>query len=372
MTIRVTVMEENLRPGFERLLIEAWGQTWSADYAVDLIRWRYYERAALGQTWVAIDGTSCVAILDSYLRPYLLNGSRVLVREPCDWFCLPEYRPRGVGVLLMKRLMDCDEPMLSIGGTPPTLAILPRLRWTRLPEVTKLVLPLRVRDFAATALRKWWPAQEPLARLVPGKIPYRWPKRPIRPHEAAHVVEWTPGTPLPVLRGAQDGLVELIEQADADWIAGMPRWLAQAVGLVFFLGEEPVGFTLSQIEPSAAGLDACLVHVQLSDHAQPLVNWIIAETASNLAARGVGIIRCLASSPSKIAALEMAGFFRTTPRPSYWWQRDREPAPTQLDAGYLRADDAVPLAALRGRHLGAPPARAGRADRSAASTSRPR
>src|SRR5271166_4523750 len=37
----------------------------------------------------------CVATLDSMLRPYLLDGQHILVRETADWYCVPRLRSRA-------------------------------------------------------------------------------------------------------------------------------------------------------------------------------------------------------------------------------------------------------------------------------------
>lgn len=350
MGLRLARLDEVMRPAFERLLAEAWEENWGAGRAAELVAWRYYDRDPPGDTWVATDGAACVAMLDSYLRPFLLDGRRVMVRETCDWYSLPKYRPLGVGVHLMRRMMAYPEPMLSIGGTEPTLAILPRLRWRPLPQVTKMVLPLRLRDLAANLLRTWRPGREGLARAIPRVIPFRQVPRAALPQPAPRVEEWRPGMALP-LPAAEGGLVELAEAGDLGWLRRMPPWLAQPFGLVFLLGDRPVGFSFSQVETSATGIEACLVHLQLARDAEDLAQWVVAETASRLSARGVGMIRCLASTPAKVAALERSGFVRTRPRPAFWWQKDGAPPPGRLDAGYLRADDAMPFATLRARRL---------------------
>ena len=66
-----------------------------------------------------------------------------MVRETCDWFCLPEYRAFGVGLHLMRRMMAKPEPILVIGGTTYTRDLLPRLKWTRLPDVGNYLLVFR-------------------------------------------------------------------------------------------------------------------------------------------------------------------------------------------------------------------------------------
>jgi hypothetical protein len=361
MGFRLTQLNETNRPAFEALLVQAWAQNWGPDLARALIRWRYYDRPSGGGTWLAWNDGQCVAMLDSFVRPYLLDGRRIVVREGSDWYCQPKYRPLGLGVRLMREMMACPEPMIAIGGSAATVAMLPRLRWARLPDVQKYVLPIKARGLAGTLLRNRWPAGEGYARAIPGFIPVRRPRRrPAPPLGVARIAEWRPGTP-PILPLPQrQGLVQLLDQVDQDWIARMPPGVAQLLGLAFFLDERPVGFSLSQIEPAVTGFDGCIVHLQAADQRlaarqeQAVMDWVVAETASRLAARGVGIIRCTASSPEKGAALRNTGFVAAGLLPSYWWPKAGMPTPTGIDAGYLRADDAIPLPALRGRHRARP------------------
>jgi hypothetical protein len=354
MALRLTQLNETNRPAFETLLAHSWQQNWGPELARALVRWRYYDRPCGGGTWLAVNDGQCVAMLDSFVRPYLLDGRRVSVREGGDWYCLPKYRPLGLGIRLLREMLACPEPVLSIGGSATTVEILPRLRWTRLPDVQKFVLPIKARGLAGNLIRGRWPAGEVYARAIPGFIPLRPPRRAPAPSSGkGRVAEWGPaaraGLPLP----QHEGLVQLLEQGHLEWMARMPSDVAQLLGLSFFLDDTPVGFSLSQIEPAMTGLDGCIVHLQISDPAQSVADWIVAETASRLAARGVGMVRTLASSPEKVSALRKAGFVGRGPLAAYWWPKPGAPAPTQIDAGYLRADDAMPFSALHGRHIGA-------------------
>jgi hypothetical protein len=353
MALRLTQLNETNRPAFEMLLAHSWRQNWGPELADALVRWRYYERPSGGGTWLALNDGQCVAMLDSFVRPYLLDGRRVLVREGGDWYCLPKYRPLGLGIRLLREMLACPEPILSIGGSATTVEILPRLHWARLPDVQKFVLPIKARGLAGTLLRSRWPAGEAYANAIPGFIPLRPPRRAPPPCGVGHVAEWRPATPagLPVPR--HDGLVQLLEQPHLEWMARIPRDVAKMLGLSFFLDDRPVGFSLSQVEPAMTGFDGCIVHLQIAHPAQEVADWIVAETASHLAARGVGIIRSLASSPEKVTALRKAGFVGRGPLPAYWWPKNGAPPPSEIDAGYLRADDAMPFPALHGRHLGA-------------------
>jgi len=353
MALRLTRLDEANRPAFEALLVQAWRQNWDPDLARALIRWRYYDRPSGGGTWLACNDGQCVAMFDSFLRPYLLDGRRILVREGCDWYCLPKYRPLGIGIRLMREMMACPEPLISIGGSAATREILPRLHFTRLPDVQRYVLPIKARCLAGALLRGRWPEGERYATAIPDFIPLSSPRpAPAPPLGRGRVAEWRPGTPAALPIPASPGLVQILEQADQDWFARMPPGIAEALGLVFFLDDTPVAFSLSQIEPTITGFDGCIVHLQIDHPAQAAADWVLAETAWRLAARGVGMIRCLASSPQKIRALRNAGFVAREALPSYWWPKPDVPTPTASDLGYLRADDALPLPALHGRRLG--------------------
>ncbi len=78
--IRFTQLDAGTRSAFETLLREIWQhQTWCAKLAQDVVQWRYVDRSNNSATWLAMEGDTCVATLDSMLGPYLLDGQRILV-----------------------------------------------------------------------------------------------------------------------------------------------------------------------------------------------------------------------------------------------------------------------------------------------------
>src|ERR1051325_3382040 len=101
--VHLKQLDETNRAQFEQLLQEMWEQNWCNEIAEQIVEWRYYSRPAGAVTWLAMKQGHCVGMLDSMLRPYLLHGRRVLIRETADWYCTPEQRPFGVGLWLLRQ-----------------------------------------------------------------------------------------------------------------------------------------------------------------------------------------------------------------------------------------------------------------------------
>ena len=333
MALRMERLEDTTGVAFEELLAQAWGQNWGPRFARELVEWRYYQRPSRRDTWLAMDGKHALPSSTSSCGPTFLTDLPLRSARPATGFALRRTAPSGIGIRPMRQMMAYPEPILSIGGTEATLAILPRLGWQPLAEVQSYVLPVKMRNLAGTWLRRNWPTHEAIANAIPNFIPFHLPRRAPPPLGCvARTEEWQPGTAIPMPLPERQGLVQILEQADQDWIAKMPPWLARPLGLLFFAGENLVGFSLSQLEPAVSGFDGCIVHLQTAHETQPVVDWIVGETAWRLATRGAGIVRCYASSAAKIAALEKAGFSRWMPRPSYWWHREGTLAPRLIDA----------------------------------------
>src|SRR5262245_5000123 len=107
--LRYTLLDPSLRRGFETLLQETWQQNWSGPLAEQIVQWRYFDRPPGAVTWLAMEDDMCVGMIDSMLRPYLLNGERILVRETADWYCTPAYRKYGVGMWLLRKLRQYSQ-----------------------------------------------------------------------------------------------------------------------------------------------------------------------------------------------------------------------------------------------------------------------
>ena len=87
------------------------------------------------------------------------------------------------------------------------------------------------------------------------------------------------------------------------------------------------------------------MHLQISNLAQPVTDWIVSATARRLSQAGAGLVRCRASIPQMVTALRTAGFIGARPELAFWGTKEHAPTPSVIDVGYLRADDALPFAA---------------------------
>ena len=105
------VLDPSLRVPFELLLKQTWQQNWFGPLAEQIVDWRYFDRPPGSLTWVAMEDDACVGMIDSMVRPYLLDGQRIMVRETADWYCAPAYRKFGVGLWLLRKLQIYPEPV---------------------------------------------------------------------------------------------------------------------------------------------------------------------------------------------------------------------------------------------------------------------
>jgi|SRR5208337_297961 len=246
--IRFTQLDAGTRPAFETLLREiGQHQTWCAKLAQDVVQWRYFDRSNNSATWLAMEGDTCVATLDSMLRPYPLDGQRILVRETADWYCVSRLRLRALGLRLMLHLKMYPESVFVLGGSPTNVNLLSKMPgWTPLPPAVSFVLPVRARGLVANWVRRqtWW-SRERLTRAIPACIPVKIPRK-IRTPPGATWRFLTPNDMVPVSIPDRSGLVQLCEQEHWAWFAQQPPDLARPLGVEFLIDGAVMGFALMQ------------------------------------------------------------------------------------------------------------------------------
>ncbi len=342
MSITIIPLSEADHAGVLQLLATFWQRDWTEKLMEDYFAWRYGRRGS-GETLVACDGGRCVGILDSFIRPYWIDGRKEPVRETCDWFCLPEYQALGVGLHLMRRMMAKPEPILLLGGSKTTLDLTPRLKWARLPNAERFLLLVSARNAAARLAHRLGRCGVALARIVPDTRLVRRIRHRPPPSASANVQRREFGA-------AIEGVASIIphdfapwlDASTLDWLASAPEVLGEFVSLSFFDDHKLVGISVSRLQKLAFGSEAQIVHVHAERLA--LIGWIVSETVHHLIGCGAGAVACETSCPATSGALGALGFVRRRPVQAHWWHaRERAPAGV-LNLTALRADDALGFA----------------------------
>jgi hypothetical protein len=338
MSITLVPLSEADHASLCELLVRRWECDWSAELVESYYAWRYRARAS-GETLVAYDRARCIAILDSFVRPYWIAGRCELVRETCDWFCLPEYRVAGVGLHMLRRMMGKSEPILSIGGAEMTLDLLFRLKWVQLRGLDNFLLLISSRTAAGLIVRHLSRRHAGVVGIVPDVRLVRRLQRLPPPSVNAQVRARTLGEE-PDTSGV--GYYVFAPQLDTsllDWLACAPALLGKFILLSFLCDGVSMGVSISRLQMLDCGCKAEIVH--LHTVRPEVIDWMVSETVHHLIERGAGAILCRASCPITGAALSMLGFARRPPIPIYWWPANKQPPPGIWHLTSLRADDAL-------------------------------
>jgi hypothetical protein len=322
----------------ELLVKMIWKRHWDEQLSQSYFSWRYGARG-VGQTLVACDGGSPVGIIDSFIRPYWISGRRQLVRETCDWFCLPEYRRLGVGLHLMRRMMRNPEPIIVIGGTDDTQNLLPRLQWKRLPDLGNFILGISARTIVGLIAHRRWRRGIKVACVIPDvplvrRVPHLAPsctKSEVR----VRALDDSDEAP----KLAPYAIAPALDAELLNWLAVAPALLGQFLLLNFFCGGELVGISVNRLEKFSFGCISQIVHFHATSF--DILDWMASATVHNLIERGVGVILCHTSCPTTASALSKLGFWRRKQIPAFCWPGDKLPQHEILHLSSLRADDAL-------------------------------
>ncbi len=326
-----------------RLLMEPlWARNWDENFADTLFQWRFREFSQ-NEVLLAYDADRPIGILASYTRSYLLRGEPVMVREPSDWYCLPEYRCFGVGVHLMTALMDRPEPLLAIGGTEGAQGVLLGLGWSRLPDdVISYALPLTAKSLVSK-----------LSRSLPFQLPSKlgatrvgawhlWPRVRRRVRGAMTWRGRSNGKPAtPVIPGSFYDLLPFIGEHEISWLQDAPPEMGS-----FFVLKSPCGdgaesivigrlYTLNNLRY------ARLIHFHTGDASESAYSGALNAALVYVNDHGADLVQSRASSPLLRRALEAHGFIATGQTATYWFSSTIQAPVGSTHLTFLRGDDAI-------------------------------
>jgi Acetyltransferase (GNAT) family len=337
VSISFALLDSSNAPSAHALLRQWWRQNWSEEFSDKFFAWRYLARP-WGETLLAFDKGRCVGILDSFLRTYLLFGRRITVRETCDWFCTPEYRPQGLGLRLMRKLMINPEPIIVVGGEQTTQSLLPRLKFERLPDVSNCFLPISVKAFMAMKLHRLGHG-EALTRFIPSRLTLTRPRRmmPLLSGEVrVSAREVAPPPP-----GEAYALASVLAKETLEWQTAAPEEIGILIALNFLVDDVLVATSMSRVERHEEGMRAKVLHLQCAAPSSPIIDWAVSETVQHLVKRGAVFISCWSSCPLMSAALQRVGFRAGSPRPVFWWPAQTRSLCGAMHLTMARADDAL-------------------------------
>lgn len=344
MSIEYTKVEPAGRQAFYDTLMTFWDQRWEKTFQEEFLDWRYARRTQ-GETLVALSGSKCIGLIDTFIRPYRIGGQEVLVREPCDWYCLPGNR--GVGMRLMKWLISQQEPLLGVGLPKAAIAIAPRLNWKHLLDTHDFVLPITARRLAAAVLRKAKLGSGSVTRYFPRGIRLRpdsaWAQyRALDGSVEELAADHWPGEGWPdAQHGEGYALTPVVTRSYVQWLASGPVSLGKVACLAFRVAGTLVGLTICRIEASKIGRKARLIHLQSSEPNVKWLQWMIAENITLASGLEAESFHCRSSCPAINAALASLGFRRTASEAVMVSFGELAIPSGPVNMTFLRGDDAM-------------------------------
>ncbi len=342
MTIKIERLCADHLPAVRLLRQSQSTDNWPQELSEQFFRWRYSAREQ-ADTLLAFDGDRCIAMLDSSSHLYRYGDEFIRVREPCEWLCLPEYRPVGLGLRLMRMFMKEPEPMFAMAGTWMTQDILPLMGWQKLPDTTNYSLPLTSGALVDSLLgRLHVPRGKLRTRLAHTLSIPVWHRRSAAAIEDGVISEYRAGDPLPLVEPSADyALACMCSQWERAWLEKAPRDMGKFLWLVGYADDKPIGLTISRLFERNGACEANLLHVQASQNSAEHYAWLVTETSKILAKGGAAKVACRALCPTFSAALKRIGFVERSRTPAFWWGKGSSSLSGPLHLTMWRGDEAI-------------------------------
>jgi hypothetical protein len=331
----------NMVQDIKRFVISTfWHRHWSDGLAQEIVKWRYCGLHA-GEMVVAYHGQRLVAMVAPRLRPYIIARELVYVREPTDWFCLPDYRCLGLGLRLMSVLMERKEPLLAIGGSSDAISLFRSLGWQQLAEVKNYTLPLTTRFVASKASRL---LHLPFLQSIGARFGDAvWPqfhrlRSESQPWQHLAVLHHAPE-----MRSAASAydFLPMTDEQELDWLYAAPKHIGTFFCLVFPEKSGAAAFVVCRLYSYDDLNYAKLIHVYTPSPSVQAYTRMLSETISYVQHHKTDAVQCRASSPFLRPALKKAGFIGTGLTPAYWWAKNKSPVHGNFHLTFLRGDDGI-------------------------------
>ena len=181
----------------------------------------------------------------------------------------------------------------------------------------------------------------PLARSLSFRI--GGARRGPPPGAETSVTRLRGNAPLPEIVPPPDTcmLSAVLGQQEVDWLGKVPDAMGEFIWLVFSVDGAPVGHSLSRIYQEKPFQAAKLLHIQANAPAADLYAWMIAETATYLAAHGAQWVAARFSCPILGEAFRETGFTKRPSRDAYWLDHGRDPPDGPFSLTWMCGDEGL-------------------------------
>ena len=318
-------------------------QAWKRPQSDAFYRWRYLD-APGHRSFLALLDRECVAMLSGFERRYRFGYERVTVLETCDWFCLPRFRPSGLGLRVMLYAMGYPYPLLAVGGTKDTVSLLPRLGWRRLGVATRYSLPMHGRVIAELLKRRYG-----VPRIF-GDITAKWIMRLLHrgarastPLGAVTVVDAGVSPEIEALYGGQlgYGTIPLYDQEYVRWLVDALCDMGRFVLLCFRISNELRGWALLRVYSNSRGRELVCVEIFAPCPDEAIYAWMVSEIVSIGKILQVDRVTAQTTCPVLAAGLRRNRFLEVEKVPIWIWARDAKVPRFPLLLGFNAADGAL-------------------------------
>lgn len=312
-------------------------RTWTRPRTPEYYAWRYRDAPAL-LGFLALDGDECLASVWAFAREYRIGAIRRTCLETHDWFCRPELRGSGLGIQVMRAMMKRSEPIVTVGGSPDTMSVLPRLKWAEVGTFVSLVLPLGgagLSDFVSrrTGIPAAWmrPALGVVARLRA--------RGTAKTAAGDEVVERNTFDAALAGLGASgaSGIEPLADPERHRWWFDAPRVMGRFVLLELRRGGRTVAWSFSRVYDTQNRREASILSVRCEGPSPELHETMVGCTLARLRAENVDAVRAGTSSAVLETALRAWRFVSHQRLPILVWSREPV-APPPHDIGNDTAD----------------------------------
>jgi Acetyltransferase (GNAT) family len=295
--------------------------TWNRPRTDRFYRWRYLESPS-HRAVLALRGEEIVAMISAFQREYRFGSDRRTCLETLDWYCSPELRGSGLGVRVLQALMKGEEPIIAIGGTTDTLALLPRLGWRKMTSATCHRLPLHQSAVSESLRRRFGipPWAGGTAFNLLGR-PWFAPRVRQRPRGGQARAVPSVGEEIFPLYEGETGyqVLPLPSLPHLRWLTGGIPEAGRFVILQFLLEGELRGWTLLRIHGSENQPAVTLVEAYAPRPSEALYEWMISESMLRAAEYHPMAVDTQTSCPILRQALRRNRFLDTGLIPVHVW-----------------------------------------------------